>query len=232
MAKKTPVVITGLKAVRDRQLEFINKQTKDPEFLEDLAKTAADLIRAGVQTGKEEYKQKPLSPVTVEARKLLAGNNGTGPFFDPKVSNLTMTGQLLRSISSKINKVTSEIVVYIKDERSYGLLPISKDQKNQLYNTIIDKDHNATNRKRRESYSDIATGKTHTFAGEAQLAGIFVAAGKQEKKTNSEIVKDLKARGREFFFFSEKLKINLSNRITMQMRRKLSAYNKIVRRIK
>jgi hypothetical protein len=53
-----------------------------------------------------------------------------------------------------------------------------------------------------------------------------------ENKDNVEIKDDLEKRGFKFFFISEKLNTLLENKITQQLRRKLSLYNKIVRKLK
>jgi hypothetical protein len=50
------------------------------------------------------------------------------------------------------------------------------------------------------------------------------------KQDNKEIKKDLESRGFKFFFISEKLAILLENKIAQELRRKLSLYNKILRK--
>lgn len=50
-------------------------------------------------------------------------------------------------------------------------------------------------------------------------------------KNNNEIKEDLEARGRRFFFISEKLKLNLESRIAKALRRSISLYNKINRKL-
>lgn len=53
----------------------------------------------------------------------------------------------------------------------------------------------------------------------------------ENKKNNNEIKDDLEARGRKFFFVSEKLKLNLESRIAKALRRSLSLFNKINRKL-
>lgn len=50
-------------------------------------------------------------------------------------------------------------------------------------------------------------------------------------KDNNEIKKDLESRGRKFLFLSERLRINLENRLVKELKRRLSIYNKIKRKL-
>jgi hypothetical protein len=50
------------------------------------------------------------------------------------------------------------------------------------------------------------------------------------KQDNKEIKKDLESRGFKFFFISQKLTILLENKIAQELRRKLSLYNKLLRK--
>lgn len=53
----------------------------------------------------------------------------------------------------------------------------------------------------------------------------------ENKKSNNQIKDELEERGRRFFFISEKLNTLLTSKIAQQLRRKLSLYNKIVRKL-
>lgn len=53
----------------------------------------------------------------------------------------------------------------------------------------------------------------------------------ENKKNNNEIKDDLEARGRRFFFISEKLRLNLESRIAKALRRSISLYNKTKRKL-
>lgn len=53
----------------------------------------------------------------------------------------------------------------------------------------------------------------------------------ENKKSNNQIKDELEERGRRFFFISDKLNTLLTSKIAQQLRRKLSLYNKIVRKL-
>lgn len=53
----------------------------------------------------------------------------------------------------------------------------------------------------------------------------------ENRKTNTEIKNDLEKQGRFFLFISDKLKAQLESRIAQQLRKKLTLYNKIIRKL-
>jgi hypothetical protein len=53
----------------------------------------------------------------------------------------------------------------------------------------------------------------------------------ENKKTNSQINKDLEDRGRFFLFLSDKLKSQLESKLSQLLRKKLSLYNRINRKL-
>lgn len=186
MAKKTVIKISGIKEARDSALAFINKQTKDREFLDLVGQTATDQLRNAVRAGGRTdpaYFQPPLEDSTVERRKTLIkqGNSFDPKIVTPKRSNLSMSGQLLDSIYYRINESISTVVLLIKKPRN-------------------------------------------PYRGKSGQP--------LENKDNVEIKNDLEKRGFKFFFISEKLNTLLENVITQQLRRKLSLYNKINRKLK
>lgn len=183
MAKKATVKITGLGQARDNALKFLNTTKKDSKILETEGQFAADQIRSRTRGRLEEYKQDALTKGTIKRRDSLIRS---GNFLDerltrPKQSNLTLSGQLLRSITYKVNNAFSEIILFLNPTR-----------------------------------------KAYRGARGQNLENL---------KDNNEIRKDLESRGRRFFFISEKLHINLENRLVKDLRRKLAIYNKIKRKL-
>lgn len=183
MAKKATVKITGLGRARDNALKFLDNTKKDNQVLDEYGQLLADQIRNRTRGRLEDYKQDPLTKGTVKRRESLIKS---GNFLDerltrPKQSNLTLSGQLLRSITHKINRSVSEIVLFLNPIR-----------------------------------------KAYRGARGQNLENL---------KDNNEIRKDLESRGRRFFFMSEKLKIQLENRLVKDLRRKLAIYNKIKRKL-
>jgi len=216
MAKKATVKITGLGQARDNALKFLNATKKDSQILNIEGKFTSDQIRDRTEGRQEEYKQKDLSNVTVEARKIYAGFYETSPLAIPKRSNLTLTGQLLGAIKHKVNSAASEIIIYLSDNRRNRKIPDSIVQ--EMYDGIIDKDRNATNSKRKNPKI------------KDKLTAIFLLKN-QKDKTNNEIKNDLEAKGRRFLFISDRLKANLEERIVKELKRRLDLYNKIKRKL-
>lgn len=216
MAKKATVKITGIAQARDSALKFLNTTKKDSKILNTEGQFTADQIRDRTEGRLEEYKQKDLANVTVEARKIYAGFYDTSPLAVPKRSNLTLTGQLLGAIKHKVNSAASEIIIYLSDNRRNRKIPDSIIQ--EMYDGIIDKDRNATNSKRKNPKV------------KDKLTAIFLLKN-QKDKTNNEIKKDLESRGRRFLFISERLRTNLENRLVKELKRRLDLYNKIKRKL-
>jgi len=183
MAKKATVKITGLSRARDNALKFLDNTKKDNQVLDEYGQLLADQIRNRTRGRLEEYKQSALTKGTVKRRESLIKS---GNFLDerltrPKQSNLTLSGQLLRSITYKVNNAFSEIILYLNPDR-----------------------------------------KAYRGARGQNLDNL---------KDNNEIRKDLESIGRRFFFISEKLRINLENRLVKELKRRLSIYNKIKRKL-
>lgn len=216
MAKKATVKITGIAQARDNALKFLNTTKKDSKILETEGKFTADQIRDRTEGRQEEYKQKDLANVTIEARKIYAGFYDTSPLAIPKRSNLTLTGQLLGAIKHKVNSAASEIIIYLSDNRRNRKIPDSIIQ--EMYDGIIDKDRNATNSKRKNPKV------------KDKLTAIFLLKN-QKDKTNNEIRKDLEDKGRRFMFLSDRLKATLEARLVKELKRRLAIYDKIKRKL-
>lgn len=123
MAKKTVVKFTGIKTARDNALEFLNKSTKDPKFLTSVAEVTVDQIQKAVRSAgrvDSAYFQPPLSDSTIKRRETLIkqGNAYNTTIVTPKRSNLSMSGQLMDSISYRINQSLSEITLFLKRPRT------------------------------------------------------------------------------------------------------------------
>lgn len=216
MAKKAFVKITGITQARDNALKFLNQTKKDAKILETEGKFAADQIRNRTAGRQDEYKQDDLANVTIEARKIYAGFYDTSPLAKPKTSNLTLTGHLLSAIKHKTNSATTEIIIFLTENRRNRKIPDSIIK--EKYNEIIDKDRNATNSKRKDPKV------------KDKLTALFLLKN-QKDKTNNEIKEDLEAKGRRFLFLSDRLKTTLENRLVKELKRRLDLYNKIKRKL-
>lgn len=135
MAKKTSVKITGVSQARDNILKFLNNTIQDKQVLNELGQVAADSIRNRTRAGMEEYKQKPLSKTTQERREaLIPKNSFDDKIVKPKRSNLSLSGQLLESISFRINNAQALVTLFLYKPR----LPYNGTKKSALKN---DKDN-------------------------------------------------------------------------------------------
>lgn len=215
----TKVEITGIESAEKRMRTFLNAAINDKELLTEIAQVGRDEIAKRTEARQEEYKQKDLKPLTIEARRILLDINGSTGFARAERSNLTLTGQLLNSISFKINQTKSQITYYLKDYRS-KLQPLTKAERTQRYHQILDKDHNATNANRKDPKDKY------------RLSALFLTSKPQKEKTNTEIKRELEQRGFRFFFLSESLQAQLQNRIKQAFRRKLSNFKKLSKLLK
>jgi len=204
---KNKVTITGIGKARDNALKFLGNTFKDYSFLSDFGKEAASQIVKRTQDGREEYKQKPLTESTIISREILSVDNSFGPFGSAKKSNLTMSGQLLRSISSKVETSTSTVTVFIQNGTRYKYI---------IPNSITALAYSKRNKELRNKY--FAIWNTMKQQGSS-------------KSTNSDIKKSLEEKGRKFFFISNKLQALLESKIAAQLRKKLALYNKVVRKL-
>lgn len=149
MAKKATVKITGLKQAKDNALKFLNESKKDSKILETEGQFAADQIRNRTRARLEEYKQDPITKGTIKRRESLIRS---GNFLDerltrPKQSNLTLSGQLLKAITYKVNSAFSEIILFLNPTRRAYKGARGFDLENLKDNNEIRKDLESRGRK-------------------------------------------------------------------------------------
>lgn len=101
---KVKVNILGAQRAVER---LFKSAIKDKELLNDIGESAVKNSVASVRLGKDPATGKPIAGFAnrktyPEARSRIASRRGAGTSFKPKKSNLTLTGQLLRSIKHKI----------------------------------------------------------------------------------------------------------------------------------
>ena len=182
---KAKVTIRGVKEARDGLLNVINKQIKDPAFLNDIGKQTVDQIKNRTRGRLEEYKQPVLtseSTLTTRERLIRAGNAFDRSIVrSPKTSNLSLSGQLLNALYFTINQAQGVITIMLSNPRT--------------------------------AYRGIRK------------------ASLENKSNNNEIKDELESKGRKFFFISEKLKANLESKIAASLRKTLSLYNRVRRKL-
>lgn len=224
------VTIKGIPQARDNALKFLKNTVKDKKFLDEMGQLTADQIRRRTKDRREEYKQKDLKDLTVEVRSVLAEVNDTNEFFRKGKSNLTFTGQLLDSIMHKVDVATGFISIFLKDKRITNNA-LSRTEARERYYQYLDIDHNSGNALKStfdiKTRQEIRTNKDFRL----KIKALFIASYKQPEKGNNEIKNDLEAKGFRFFFISTKLNTLLTSKIAEQLRRKLSLYKKIVRKL-
>ncbi len=209
MAKKASVKITGVSQARDSALKFLSQSVKGKELLNKLGQEAADQIRNRTRGRLEEYRQKEITEVTKAVRQVYLENfGGKGDLSRPKTSNLTLSGQLLDAIKFRVNESAANITIYLEDSRFVNKL--TKTRKEIIQATKFGKN------KEKNKLLGIAAS---------------ILADQKPSKSNKEINKDLESRGRKFFFLSPKLNALLESKIADELRRQLSIYNKIKRKL-
>lgn len=119
MAKRTSVRITGIDNARKSAQKFLTNLAGDDKMLNMLGILASDQIRNRTRARLEDYKQDEITSGTVDRRKSLikGGNSFDNKIVTPKRSNLSLSGQLLGSISHRIDKLKSEVVLFINRPR-------------------------------------------------------------------------------------------------------------------
>lgn len=217
MANNTKVTVSGFDKIKSDFKKFLDNTVQDKEFLEEIAKESTEQIKRQTRARLDEYKQKDLSPVTVEIRRMLAKKNGQGAAFKDSRSNLTMSGQLLESLRYKVSQAARLITVYLDNER-YKLLPISKSEAEQYR---VEKFYTKTGKRKKSSERD----KTIAIA-------INLAMKPQENKTNNQIKEDLEKDGFRFFFYSKRVTAILESKLKAMLQRRLATYQKIKRSLK
>jgi hypothetical protein len=207
MAKKATVKITGVSKARDNALKFIKAQQGNSAILNDIGQTAADQIKMRTRARLEQYKQDDIAESTVIGREILAEANNTNEFSQPKRSNLTFTGQLLNSIKYKVIASAGSVSLFLSDFRTKLKIP-TKEQIKKVANT--------KGKKKRSYYYAI---------------GNLIRKNPQTQKSNSDVNKQLESKNRKFLFLSDKLITLLEAKIKSQLRKQLTLYNRIKRKL-
>lgn len=224
MAKKASVTIQGVEAANKKISELIEKIGKSEELYTFIGDNVKTQITNRTKTNKESYKQPSLQPVTIEARKLLEqAGNSTGKGYGASKSNLTFSGQLLNSIKYALNTASGNIKFYLNDYR-YNLIKPTKDQAQQYYNTMLDKDRNFSNNKYLSemglSTKTIDKGLAKKEREQLKSQAYWMLVNSKEKnKTNNQIKDDLEAKGRKFFFISQDVITQVENQLTRWFKR-------------
>lgn len=102
--------LKNLNNVSNATQSRINRALKSSSLLKEIA----DGLIEDIQSGESPKTGKPfprLADSTIENRRRLARTNQTDKNYSPKKSNLTLTGQLVRSIKAKINLTRGELII-------------------------------------------------------------------------------------------------------------------------
>jgi hypothetical protein len=123
------VRVKNLKSVFNAVQAIFEDSIKSQGFLDGVKDFAVLRIQAETRKGndlKEERKQPALSPNYIKWRKKLAkGLSGSGISVDPEFfvagkSNLTLSGEMLNSLTGSVIKSKNEIEVKVTGRRSDG----------------------------------------------------------------------------------------------------------------
>jgi hypothetical protein len=207
VAKKTSVSIKGVGQAQASALKFLDNIKKDKLVLDKIGEELSFQIKSRTAAKLDEYKQKPLAESTIVSREILTISNNLDQLTKPKTSNLTLSGQLLSSIKNRTVAASSEIIIFLMAGRTKLRKP-----------TI-------------EQIKQIAKTKSKKKQSIYYAIGTLIANSKDENKTNVQIKNDLEDQGRKFLFMSAKLQTLLENKITTQIRKQLTLYNNIKRKL-
>ena len=114
---KTKAEIKGLDIVSKNIKTFVSNVIKEEQILNELGKFSADEIRKRTRGRLDTYKQEALSKPTIKRRETLIKQGNSSEFSKPRQSNLTLSGQLLDSITHKISQSTARITLFFKEGR-------------------------------------------------------------------------------------------------------------------
>jgi hypothetical protein len=207
LAKKTAVSIKGVGQAQKAALDFLRNQSTDKRIFNQIGSELALQIQRRTTAKLDEYKQKPLTESTIISREIMAEANQLSEFSKPKQSNLTLSGQLLGAIRNKFDSASATIIIFLNNSRN-KLQPPTK-----------------------ESINKVAASKSKSKRGGYYAIGNLILNNPQKNKTNNQIKSDLEDQGRKFLFMSAKLKIQLEKNITSQLRKQLTLFNKIKRKL-
>lgn len=134
------VEIKNVKAVQAQALKALNKVKQDQKFLVEQSKFTAEQIQRRTWSGRGvdgkkfkklsqsylDYRNGKVSFRKIDGRVVPLGGKdpkfpNTGEFFKANFSNLTLTGQLLRSISRKINVQKGSFRLFFSGVRKDGM---------------------------------------------------------------------------------------------------------------
>lgn len=115
MAKKATVKIRGVGEAKENLLKLVSNAIKDQTILKEVGSLAVQQIKSSTRARLEEYKQPELTPSTVDRRKSLieSGNAFDSKIVSPRRSNLSMSGQLLSSLTYRINQTLGEVTLFL-----------------------------------------------------------------------------------------------------------------------
>ena len=123
---KTKVKVKNVNKVVALIKETFEDTKKSKQLLDRMGLFVADRIRSFARSGKTLVSGKPkdfpaLSPATIQFRQDLAESGIVDPIhFNPnrKKSNITLTGDLVRAIKSKI--IGDELLIFLEENRRDG----------------------------------------------------------------------------------------------------------------
>lgn len=109
--------ITGIDQVTERFQAFLKNAIKDESTLKTIAAESVDQIKKRTRGRQTDYFQAPLEDSTIARRITLIKQGNGSEFADPKISNLTLSGQLLNAIRFEIESAKSLIKFSLSDKR-------------------------------------------------------------------------------------------------------------------
>lgn len=110
--------VLGVKELEAKVTLTLKDKITKGEVLEQIGSFVKNRIYQNTKAGKSlatGNSIKSLSPNYIKTRKRFQEWNQVGDFFSPSRSNLTLTGQLLNAIAFRVNKIKSQVEVFVQD---------------------------------------------------------------------------------------------------------------------
>lgn len=194
------ITIRGMGRLREDLLKVVNESVNNEDMLNEMGEQAVKYIRGKTQSGAGEYKQPDVSNSWAEQRAALASSNQTSPLYigSVKAEKKGKTGFIKGYYAGKFSKnAKSKSTMTFTGELMRSFVYACTRNQITLYFTGIHKAYKNSK-------------------------GAVVSPA----KPNSEIYRELKAKGRYVLFLDNSLKRIMKITAIRHIRRRISRYKR------
>lgn len=206
---KTQVKIRGVKEMSARLMKVIEDSRRDEVILKSVGEKAVAYIQANTKARREEYRVEDVSKGWARSRAKLAGSNRTDETYLGSTS-------AVRS-SRKSGK---------SDDSGYWHGRFSSSAKQTANNIFTGEWLSSLTATIKSASVELFFGGMHSRYKDENGKAIGL------QKTNDQIHREMKAKGRDVLFLSEKLRDILETEIVRNVRRRIKLYQTATKRLK